>query len=73
MSGRNILNRPYQNKSIEEIDKCMGECQQRRDEINNQIRELQNKSDKLNKRICQLMLELCNRLGEDIEKNHRIN
>jgi len=73
MNGRNTLNRPYQNKSIEEIDKWMTDCRQQRDEINNQIRELQNKSDKLNKRICQLMLELCNRLGEDIEKNHRIN
>lgn len=73
MNGGNILNRPYQNKSIEEIDKWMTDCRQQRDEINNQIRELQNKSDKLNKRICQLMLELCNRLGEDIEKNHRIN
>ena len=67
------MNRPYQNKSIEEIDNWMTDCRQQQDEINNQIRELQNKSDKLNKRICQLMLELCNRLGEDIEKNHRIN
>jgi len=73
MSGRNILNRPYQNKSIEEIDNWMTDCRQQRDEINNQIRELQNKSNKLNKRICQLMLELCHRIGEDIEKNHRIN
>jgi len=73
MNGKNILNRPYKHKSIEEIDKWMSECRQQRDEINNQIRELQNKSNKLNKRICQLMLELCHRIGEDIEKNHRIN
>jgi len=73
MSGRNTLNRPYKHKSIDEIDKWMSECREQRDKINDQIQDLQDKSNKLNKRICQLMLELCMRIGEDIEENHRTN